>query len=194
MRLDPRNLDKYAAMFKAGGRRTNRRPPSSRSKPAKPAEASAKQPDPTENFDDEIAPGTRLHKTAKERQLEAIKNEDRHWKRYLANRQSRLDRLTSEVPGAGKFLRAIARAAPTISVVAYRDVDADLAGLAQRCRVADIPNAYDRFTLYEETVSLLTKAAPRSERSKFAEAPSASFFSTCGVTALDELKEELRLK
>lgn len=180
MRLNPANLDKFATIVKAGRPRKKRGLPSL-------VVATADT-----SFDDEIPLGTQLYKTARERQIEAIKNEDRHWKRYQASRRSRVTRLTSEVPGARKFITALSKVAPTARATAYRDVDVDIAGLARRLGLAKIENPYDRFTVFEEAVAMVDRVAKRTGR--YTEPANSSFFTQTDPTALDELKAELRLR
>lgn len=174
------NLDKYAAIFGAGKRRAS--PPKKK--------VSATQAEADTSLDDEIAPGTPMFTTVREHQIKAKKDEDRHWKRYCAIRTARLDRLTSEVPAAAKFLRTLDRAAPSIRAVAYRDVDVDIAGLARRYRVADIAGAVDRLAIYEVALALVERV---TKRAGFAEPDPATYFTVTEPTALDELKEELGL-
>lgn len=193
MRIDPGNIDKFAATFNARGWRP--KPSSAPSRKQKVGKSYLKPtpPQPVETYDEEgIAPGTRLYKTQRERQIEAIENESRLFKKYLAARQDRLNRLASEIPGARKFLKALARIEPEAEATGYRDIDFDLASLARRCRLSEIPGPYDLFTIYEEAVRMVDRVARRSKRHT---APDpASFFTQGSMTTLDELKEELRLR
>lgn len=182
MRIDPANLDKFAKLFGAGAHKPR---PRKRSKPT----VEPVQQDDT-SYDDTIPLDTRLYTNQREREIEALQREQRLWKRYQANRQCRLDRITREFQGAGKFLRAIAKAEAGIDALAYRDVDADLAALASRFSLASIPNAYDRFTVYEEVVGLVLRVC---KRAGYTTHDPDLFFEVCAPTALDELKAELNL-
>lgn len=182
MRIDRSNVDKFAALFKAGKPKQRRKP----KREAAPVNVD-------HSYDDTIPPGTQLYKTRRERELDAIQLENRRWKRYLALRKSRLDRLASEVPAARRFLKTLAKveAEGTARATAYRDIDIDIAGLAKTLGLARIEGDYDRFTLYEEAVGLCKKLAKGTE---FAEPDPDTYFATGIVTALDELKAELRLR
>lgn len=186
MRIDAGNIDKFANVFGARGWKPK---PAAAPKRLKKVPA----PQPVETYDDEgIAPGTRLYKTQRERQIEAIEYEKRLFRKYREARQRRLDTLASEFPGVRKFLKAIARAEPEVQPTAYRDVDLDLADLARKCRLAEVAGDYNRFTIYEEAVGLVERVARRSKR--YTAPDPVTFFTTGRVTTLDELKEELRLR
>lgn len=175
MRIDRANVDAFARLYRAG--------------PAR------KKPVPrrleSENLDDEIPAGTRLYKTRRERQIEAIDYEDRRWKRYKALRQRRLDKLTSEVRAVSRFLKTLTKVEPTVEALGVRDVDADLAGACRELGIAEIENHYARFTIFEEAVAMVDRVAKRAGYGTDDEPP---FFEPKEPTALDELKAELRLR
>lgn len=191
--VEPGGSEKFAALYGKRKQPWQSRPGTSYSPRAQKVPKTSKLAlQRTEKPDEDVPENVRLHKSRRERELEAIERERRLWKRYLANRQSRLDKLASEVPGVAKFLKALARIEPKATATAYRDIDFDLAELARRHAVADVPRDYDRFTVYEEAYLLVQRVARRQR--KFTEPDEAEFFTQSSLTTLDELKQELRLK
>jgi hypothetical protein len=186
MLIERRNVEKFAALFKAGTRPRQRR-----------EHKRVKLPSPTRtkdhSYDETIPAGTRLYKSQREREIDAIAYENRRLKRYLEIKQSRLDRLASQVPAARRYCKTLRHLEPTVRAVAYRDVDVDLAGLAKSLGLRSaVERDYDRFALFECAVEMVDRVA---RRAGITEHDSATYFAS-GVepTALDELKRELALR
>lgn len=174
MRIDRSQEDKFAALFKAG----------------KPKPKTARRTEQA-GVDDESVPYVRPWKTQRERQIEAIDYEDRRAKKARELQQRRRARIASEFPSARRWQKTLDKIAPTIEVTGYLDCDVDLAGLAHSLSLAEIPDDYDRFTaVYETAVELVRKL---SKGTKYASPDPATYFQSGCVTALDELKIELRI-
>jgi len=183
VRIDRTQEDKFALLFKAGKPRKKRAKGAGKATPLPPA--------PDHSYDDTIPEGTRLHKSARERQLDAIKEEDRRAKRAKELHQRRLDRLASQVPGARRFLKTLQKieAEGNLCATGYDDTDADLAGLANSLQLASIENGYDRLTLYLAAMALVRRVA---KRAGYTEHEPETYF-TRTETCLDELKLEMRI-
>lgn len=179
MRLD-RNDDKFAALFKAGKPRKARRSSSKR----------VENDQPDHSYDETIPAGTRLYKDQRERQIDAIKEEDRRAKRAREAQQRRIARISSQFPPARRFLKTLEKIAPTVNATGYLDCDVDLAGLARSVGLAAIPDDYDRFACFECAVALVRKSA---KGTAYTEPDPETYFQSGCVTALDELKLELRI-
>lgn len=181
MRIE-RADDKFAALFKAG------KPRKKRGK----APTTVHSPEHFDHsFDDTIPLGTRLYKDQRDRQLDAIQEEDRRAKRAKELQQRRLDRLASQVPSARRFLATLAKveASAECAAIGYDDTDADLAGLARSLHLAKIEDGYDRLTLYFSAMAMVRRVA---KKAGFTECDPADYFAPA-ETCLDELKREMRI-
>lgn len=177
MRIDRSKEEAFAALFKAG-----KKPRAAQRKP---------KPEPSSPLDEDgELPNVRQYKTRREREIEAIEYEDRRAKQAAAIRQRRLDRIASQFPAARRFFKTLEKAAPDVEVTAYLDCDVDLAGLARSLRLSAIEDDHDRFAVYEVAVAMVRK---RARKTKYAAPDPETYFATGIVTALDELKQELRL-
>ncbi len=179
MRIERNSEDAFAKLFKAGKPR------------AKRGKAPATVPSPDTSYDDTIPLGTRLYKDQRERQLDAIQEEDRRAKRAKELQQRRLDRLASTIPGARRFLATLAKVEASSECVAigFDDLDADIAGLARSLHLAAIEDGYDRLTIYFAAMAVVRRVARKAGFTEYA--PEDYFAQT--ETCLDELKKEMRI-
>jgi len=183
MRIDRTNEDAFAKLFKAGKPR----------KPRKRGKAPATVPSPDladESLDETIPAGTRLYKDQRERQLDAIKEEDRRAKRARELQQRRFDRVSREVQGFRRYFKTLEKAEPTLSALAYDDADVDLATLARGLGLAEIQDDYDRFQVVLFSMAVVKRVA---KRAGYTEHAPEDYFSIGRTTCIDELKEALRV-
>lgn len=181
MRIDRTNIDKFAALYKAGKPKSARRKRSS----------SKRVENDDHSYDATIPEGVPLYQTQRERQIEVSKYEERCAKRAKELQQHRIDRIASSFPSARRYLKTLTKIEPTTEATAFRDVDVDLAGMARAVGLAEITSDYDRFALWEVAFSMVKRVA---KRAGYTAHDPEEFFASCIVpTALDELKKELRL-
>jgi len=192
MRIDPGNIDKFAQLFKAG-----KKPAGKSARRGKVTQPEKKEARPSPNHhpytDEEGVPFVRPYKTQRERQIEAIEYEKRRFKAYLAKQQRRRDRIASEVQGARRWFKTIERIERErdANVIGYLDVDVDLAGLARSLQLASIPVDADRFACLECALEMVRSLAKGTE---YAVPDIDTLFEPSSVTAIDELRSELRLR
>lgn len=155
-------------------------------------------PSPDEQTDDgvpSVRPQTREERI-REHQIAARKYDERRWRLYVASRDARLKACCQSYPGAQRFVRVLSKLsddtgpdAPT--VIGYRDVDVDLAGIAAQCTLDTIKDDSARFLLFEQAARFVDAVARRQGLNHDDYSP---LFEVPPTSTLDELKTYLALR
>lgn len=128
----------------------------------------------------------------RQKMLDAIEYDRRRWERYQGIRLHRMTKLCESERNAGKWLVSLHSLEPTLTYIGWRDVDLDLADIAQQLSLYRL-SLYDRYMLYEDAVSMVERVAKKQGHDMYRECPILFEIEDLPPNALDLLKAELRL-
>ena len=111
------------------------------------------------------------HEThAEHRRMEALDAERKRFQKYLDLRATRLVKLRKAHPSADRYVKVLDRIASDTVAYSRRDCDQDLADVAERLKLRDIPDPYSRFLLVEYTLAWIGDLAKAQRTYKFDDA------------------------